>query len=133
MITLTIYSRDDLRLRLENPSSEQVIEHINLLDGKQIKGLDLYASDGHLFIYASIEPEGRMAVNFSDGKLQAGILLDRTQISDQWFTFSLDNNQRDDYPSYQTVSKETALRVALHFFEYGTFPQEIEWEGNITI
>jgi hypothetical protein len=129
MSYLKVYIYREPDLDIENPSPEQVAESIQRLDGSKITNLVLIIHTGNLFIYSSTE--GRMHVAYSGIGPVNAYLIDHTQPETTTIEFPLENGGVDDWSLRETVSRETAIEVAVHFLKNNAFPQGLNWEGNM--
>ncbi len=109
-----------------NPTSIQVAQAINRLDGIRYLGIGLEISSTHLLIGCS--SEGRMSLIYliqDDEKAIYEVyrLLNMTESAQEEHEFLLDNGEIDFVPGNETVSREVVLELAQRFFEDGSLPE----------
>jgi len=118
---------DNADLWLADPNEAQIPDAINALDGIIKLMVILNALEGLLFIHCGTQL--RMHVSYATDRVRA-YLTDESETSVQMLEFTHGNGQIDDWPLRDTISKEQALEVALHFFRKRTFPKGFHWVGD---
>ena len=122
-------------LRVRNPSLQQVESCIQALDNETRRGISLSLPSGTLTVGGG--NKGRVTVYYRNktaegAEMRWGKLLDANDMAriDE-IEIAISNGEADVMPYYQTVSKETALEVALHFLVNDTLPPRLAWKGQM--
>lgn len=132
MTTLTKYGANMAQASFDNPTADEVIKTINEMDGKKWLSIRLKTILKYLNIRIS-EQKFRMHIshtvlNETGSMLSSRIILDSTQQSDEKLSFLLENGQVDDIPIAETMTRQSALDIALYFLEHGDMPDGLTWE-----
>lgn len=132
MIILEKYGANMAKTSFENPTSDQVVESIEELNGVSSLGIQLKVNKRDVMMHIS-ENSQHIHIRYSTlnerGTLASSrILVDSTQQSDAETSFLLENGQIDDIPIRETVYRHTAVEIALYFLEYGDMPKGLLWD-----
>jgi hypothetical protein len=118
---------------IQKPSVHDVEQIINALDNEKRTNMRLDLPKGILSVVGGLR--GRVVVSFNGrgerGKFPWGKLVDSEYSREDG---ELDISYDGDItpvPLYLTIPKAVALSVALHYFQTGTFPPHLKWEGNM--
>lgn len=126
------YYRGTQRFTVTNPTLKDLHRAIEALDNAERSFVKLDAKRGYMHVVGG--NQGRVNVAYCDHTLniiefQAGVLLDTSYSDDDGEISIRVQDETQPVALRRTVTKDTALRVAEHFFEYENFPSDLEWQG----
>lgn len=119
-------------VKISQPTPNDVIEYLLNLDGTRWSSVHLSVTVGRLMLDPA--REGRMVVYFLDdiNYLYRGHLRDKRQPMDRKRPSASYNRDADRPALGETVPKEQALDVALHFLAFHTLPKGLTWVGEMS-
>jgi len=133
MKKLLVYPVESTLLEILDPDFESFMRHLNDLDGTQNNYIYLLIERAWIGIDTSGNGHFHLTYGGTSGgsKYGNGNLIDPSQNSREEVKYHFYDGHIEKVPKNQLVPAQLARQVAIQFFETGTIPRGLHWEGDM--